>query len=189
VAPFADGSGSPQAELAAGVLQHLHDDAWFHRSRAFSEVTGELTRMFRDLLPDDDGLRPSFLGHIVTELILDGILIARDRAGLQAYYDALATVDPAVVQDAVNRMAREPTERLAVFIPLFHREQFLWDYLEAESLLLRLNQVLRRIKLNPLPAETKTVLESAWKIVDRRAGELLSEQNLLVDTQHEGSRT
>jgi hypothetical protein len=181
VAPFADGSGSPLAELAAGVLQHLHDDGWFHRTRAFTEVTDELTQLFRNLLSADEGFRPSFLGHIVTELILDGTLIAQNRSGLQAYYDALNGIEPDVVQSAVNQMAREPTLRLADFIPLFHREQFLLDYLEPESLLLRLNQVLRRIKLNPLPAEAKAVLVAAWKIVDRRADELLCKPDLLTD--------
>src|SRR5579871_4042743 len=86
VQPFADGSGSPAAELAAGILQHLHDDGWFHRTRAFAEVTATLTTAFRGLLIDPDDHRPSFLGHIVTELILDGLLVVRQPDLLRAYY-------------------------------------------------------------------------------------------------------
>lgn len=173
VQPFADGSGSPEAELAAGILQHLYDDGWFHRTRAFTEVTGALTHLFRTLLPQDDGMRPSFLGHIVTELILDGLLIERDPAALEAYYGALAEVDPAIIERAVNGMSREQTDRLAMMLPLFRRELFLWDYLEPAKLLRRLNQVLSRIKLSALPAETIAVLEESWKIVELRADELL----------------
>ena len=58
-------------------------------------------------------------------------------------------------------------------IPLFHREQFLRDYANPAGLLHRLNQVLRRVTLSPLPAEMKQVLESAWPIVERWADQLL----------------
>ena len=173
VVPFADGSGSPQAELAAGVLQHLDDDAWFHRTAAFALVTGELTRLFRESLPGDDGYRPSLLGHIVTEMLLDAVLIDRDPPRLDAYYAALETVEGQIVEEAVNAMARYATDRLALFVPLFSRERFLEDYGDSSRLLFRLNQVLRRVKLNPLPGEVATVLETARKHVEQNAEALL----------------
>ena len=97
VAPFADGTGTVQAELAAGVLQHLDDDAWFHNTPAFLLVTGQLTRLFRELLPADDGYRPALLGHIVMELLLDGVLIRANPGMLDAYYAAFSAIDPHVV--------------------------------------------------------------------------------------------
>lgn len=175
VLPFADGSPSPTAELAAGVLQHLHDDGWFHRTPAFHEVTGTLTRVFREALPVDDDIRPSFLGHIVMELLLDAVLIRRDSTILADYYDVLEAVDPAVIQDAVNQLAREPTQRLAEFVPLFVKERFLWDYLDSERLLWRLNQVLRRVRLAPLPAAFAQSLEEVTGLVERRVDDLLTE--------------
>jgi len=181
VEPFADGSGTPRAEVAAGILRHLDDDGWFHRTRAFHEVTGEVTRMFRALPGTDEGFRPSFLGHIVTELILDGVLISRDPDRLHDYYRALGELDPHLVQQAVNEMARDTTERLAPLIPLFRQERFLWDYLEPPRLLFRLNQVMRRIKLNPLPAGTEAVLEAAWEVVASRSHELMSANGPVPD--------
>ncbi len=173
VSPCATGSGEPHAEIAAGVLQHFADDAWFHRAPAFFEVSGELTRLFRAALAGDDGHRPALLGHIVTEMLLDGILIAREPARLEAYYAAFDQIDPQIVEHAVNGMARHATDRLAAFIPLFCRERFLGDYLDAESLLWRLNQVLRRVKLHPLPAATRTVLDAGWTIVEQNLSALL----------------
>lgn len=173
VAPFADGTDSPQAEVAAGILQHLTDDSWFHNTRAFFEVTGELTRRFRALLAGRDDQHPSFLGHIVTELILDGVLVRRDESLLERYYQAMRQISPQIVQEVVNQMVRHPTSRLAVFIPMFQHEKFLWDYLQPAQMLLRLNQVLRRVKLGPLPQEAERVLAAAWTVVESRAGELL----------------
>jgi hypothetical protein len=173
VAPFADGTDSPQAEVAAGILQHLSDDQWFHNTRAFFEVTGELTRHFREILVGRDDHHPSFLGHIVTELILDGILVRRDESLLERYYQAMRQISPQIVQEIVNRMVKQPTSRLAMFIPLFQQEGFLWDYLQPDRMLVRLNQVLRRVKLGSLPLEAERVLATAWTVVESRAGELL----------------
>lgn len=174
VLPFASDAHFETAELAAGVLQHLHDDGWFHNTLAFHNVTGDLTKMFRGALPnDDDGHRPAFLGHIVTELLLDSVLIARNPGALDRYYVALGNVDPEFVQATVNRMVREPAERLAGLIPLFRTERFLFDYSDSERLLYRLNQVMRRVKLQPLPAEVVSVLDAARTIVEQHADELL----------------
>ena len=169
-----DFSAKSNASLvAAGVMQHLEDDRWFHKTRAFLETSDELTRMFRGLLGPEDGFRPGFLGHLVTELLLDGVLIQQNPHLIDGYYAALHEVDPEVVQRAVNRMARHETTHLAAMIALFRREQFLRDYPDPGRLLDRLNQVMRRVKLKQLPDETRTLLASGWRIVKDRAGELL----------------
>lgn len=175
VSPFAENATGNSAELAWGILQHLHDDGWFHNTVAFHFVTGELTRLFRTALPtDDDGHRPAFLGHIVTEMLLDSVLIAREPAALDRYYTALADIDPDFVQATVNQLVRQPAERLAALIPLFQEERFLADYVDSPRLLFRLNQVLRRVKLQPLPNEVAEVLDSARSIVEQHADELLA---------------
>jgi hypothetical protein len=173
VEPFADGSSTIEAELAAGVLQHLQDDQWFHDSRAFIETSSELTRLFRDLLGPEDGFRPGFLGHIVTELLLDAVLIEQNPRLLDDYYTVLRELDHARIEATVNRMSKFSTDRLAEFIPLFVESRFLFDYLEPKALLFRLNQVMRRIKLKQLPDRTCRVLAAGREIVEQRAGELL----------------
>ncbi len=173
VKPFADGTAAPAAELAAGVLQHLDDDAWFHKTAAFAVASAELTVLFRDALPADDGHRPAFLGHILTEMLLDAVLIDRDPAALSAYYAAFDRLDAAIVAESVNRMATHSTDCLRDFIPLFARERFLADYRDTNRLLFRLNQIMRRVKLNPLPASFAATLETARAIVTRHAAGLL----------------
>src|SRR4029077_6482312 len=93
VLPFSSGTGTPEAELAAGVLQHLADDAWFHKTAAFAVTSAELTVLLREALPADAVYRPAFLGHILTEMLLDSILIERDPARLADYSAALGQLD------------------------------------------------------------------------------------------------
>ena len=139
VGPFADGSGNIHSEIAAGILQHLYDDNWFHQTRAFAETSLELSRLFRDVLGPDDGFRPGFLGHIVTEILLDGVLIERHGNLLDKYFAALATISGPTVERCVNQMSKNQTNRLAPLIPRFHSEQFLRDYVQPARLLFRLN--------------------------------------------------
>ena len=85
------------AALARGIAQHHADDAWFHSSAAFAELSWRFTAQLRDVLAPDEGMRPSFLGHILVEILLDAELIARRSDVLARYYDALdriAAVDP-----------------------------------------------------------------------------------------------
>lgn len=173
VAPVAAEDSPIDAEIAAGVLQHLEDDQLFHASTAFFEVSGEMSDLFRALLGPDDGFRPGFLGHIVTELLLDGVLIERQPEQLDVYYRALESIDPLRIQSTVNRMARSEAVRLADFISMFQSEQFPRDYIDPIRLLYRLNQVMRRIKLNPLPDSTETVLKAGWLIVAENCDRLL----------------
>lgn len=173
VTPWANGPGDATSEIAKGVLQHLDDDQWFHSTPAFVETSTRLAVLFREALGPEDGMRPGFLGHITTELLLDAVLIERHPRAIDAYYEAVASVDPDVIQSTVNRMAKHETTRLAELIPLFCREQFLRDYVTAKGLLHRLNQVMRRVKLGRLPDEIEDVLESGRDIVESRAGKLL----------------
>lgn len=162
------------ARVAAGVVQHHHDDAWFHETRAFAEMSMQFSVAIRECLPGGDSWRTGFLGHILVELLLDAELIARDPARLQAYYASLDRVDPAVVADAVERISGRPAPRLAELIPKFIEAKFLCDYADDEKLIWRLNQVMSRVKLAALPPEFAQVLPMARREVARRWQELLA---------------
>ena len=158
----------------AAVLQHLDDDQYFHRCRVFVEISGTLAVAFRDRLPGTSDYRPGVLGHITSELVLDGVLIERDPGRLEQYYEAMAGVDAFAVQEAVNGMARGgTTERLVEMVSQFCQRRFLGDYVDPERLLYRLNQVMRRIKLASLPDEVLPVIERGRELVEPRVSELL----------------
>ncbi len=179
--PVAESHSDPRVTAAArGVLQHLHDDDWFHATRGFAEVTSELTRMFRQSLGPEHPTNCAFLGHIVTELLLDWTLIERHPGYLAQYYDLLRKVDAAVVQDTVNQIARGTTERLAGLIPLFLEERFLEDYADDARLLWRLNMVMRRVKQPEMPESLTEVLAAARNLVALRVGDLLPPESYSV---------
>jgi hypothetical protein len=173
-ARFVDHPDTVVSAVARGVVQHHHDDGWFHGTRAFAELSLAFTVAVRDLLPADDGLRPSFVGHILVELLLDAHLAAEAPGLLDRYYQALESLEPAQIEQAVNLFATRPTDRLAVLIPRFSAERFLYDYAEDGKLLTRLNHVMRRVKLAPLPESLLGLFPAARRQVAERRDELLS---------------
>lgn len=174
IVPFLETATGSAREIATGALQHLHDDDWFHNTVAFHEVTGKLTTLFRRALPIDDGNRPGFLGHIVMELLLDGVLIEQSPQQIDAYYAACEQVDVRAVVETVNALSPTPVVHLEQFLPLFCREQFLRDYADSTRLLYRLNQVLRRVGLPVLAPEIASVLDESRVIVAARQHDLLA---------------
>jgi hypothetical protein len=173
VRPFLRDPAPHTALLAGGVLQHICDDTRFHESRAFTGLWLELTATIRSALGDEAGLRPGFLAHLLVEVLLDASLVAEDPGRLRAYYGALESVDALLVQQAVNRMATRHTARLAAMISEFRRQEILWDYLEDATLSVRLNQVLRRARCEPLPAGFAGLLPEARRLVESRRSKLL----------------
>jgi hypothetical protein len=159
--------------LARGVLQHHADDDWFHQTAAFHELNVAFTGQIRTILAGDDGYRPAFLGHILVELLLDAVLVEQQPEQLDAYYQALTAIEPELVEATVNRISLKPTDRLAPLLPRFLSERFLYDYAHDGKLLHRLNQVMRRVNLPPLPESLLGFFPEARQTVARRHKELL----------------
>ena len=150
---FVDSPDAPVAAIARGIVQHHRDDDLFHRTAAFARLSLEFSAKIRQRLAADDGFRPSFLGHILVEILLDAVLIDDRPEQLDVYYQRMDSLEPAVVCQAVNRMATRPVPQLEAFVPLFSAERFLYDYADDGKLLKRLNRVLRRVGLAELADE------------------------------------
>lgn len=161
-------------DVAAGIIQHHHDDRWFHQTRAFAELNLQFSVDIRDCLADDTSFRPSFLGHILVELLLDATLIEQQPDQLDRYYKVLDEIDPQVVGEVVNRIATQPVDNLPRLIPRFSAERFLYDYLDDERLLYRLNNVMHRVRLPQIPAALLGFFPDARDAVRRRSEELLT---------------
>ncbi|MCA9247951.1 MAG: hypothetical protein KDA42_12570 [Planctomycetales bacterium] len=172
--PLVESEDRRLAAFAAGVCRHHEDDAWFHGTRAFAELSLEFTLAARDVLPADEGFRPSFLGHILVELLLDAALIEDEPTTAARYYDAIDELDCELVETLAGQITGSPAAGLAPWIRRFSAARFLLDYQEDAKLCYRLNQVMQRVRLLPLPASFQTILPPARQRVRERMHELLT---------------
>ena len=160
--------------VARGVVQHHADDAWFHATAAFNELNLAFAVELREALPGDEGFRPSFLGHILVELLLDSVLAEEEPRRLDDYYAALALLDPAQTERAISLLATQPTDRIVLLLPRFAAERFLYDYSDDDKLLTRLNHVMRRVGLPLLPPAIAGLFPAMRRRVRERRMELLT---------------
>jgi hypothetical protein len=172
--PFLRSDDPELRSVAGGIIRHIEDDRWFHGTQAFVETNLRLAVELRRLLPGDAGFRPTFVGHILIEIFLDAFWIRDDRGNAENYYSAVASVCPRTVQRCVNAITGKPTDRLTAVIERFADLQFLYDYLDHDKLLMRLNQVMKRVRLTPLPVEVRQWLPEAQKLVESRRHRLLT---------------
>ncbi len=160
--------------VASGVIRHIEDDRWFHGTQAFVETNMQLAVELREYLPDDEGFRPTFVGHILLEMLLDAFWIRDDRAIADRYYLMLDSVSAQTIERCVNTITGKPTDGLVSAIERFIEIRFLYDYLDLDKLLERVNQVLRRVRLRPLPDSVADWLPEASKLVESRRQRLLT---------------
>jgi hypothetical protein len=172
--PFCDDANTDVSQLARGIVRHHRDDAAFHQTRDFTELSLALAVDIRRRLADDTALRPGFVGHILVEILLDAVLAERDPEALEVFYRQLGQVDPRLVAGTVGRMTGQSAESLADWIVRFLAERFLFDYADDAKLLGRLNQVMRRVGLPRLGEEFLELLPGARRQVRLRADALLA---------------
>jgi hypothetical protein len=162
------------ASVARGIVQHHTDDAWFHATPAFNELSLQFAVEIREVLPGDEGFRPSFLGHILVELLLDRALAEDEPKRLDSYYAALTKLDAEITQQAISRLATRPVDRVVTLLPRFISERFLYDYLDDARLLMRLNHVMHRVGLPQLPNALIELIPSLRGRVREKMSELLT---------------
>ncbi|KAA1259488.1 hypothetical protein LF1_20220 [Rubripirellula obstinata] len=169
-----DSDDNELQQVAHGIIRHIDDDHWFHGSEAFVTTNLELAVQLRDRLPGDSGFRPMFVGHIIIEMLLDAGWLRRDPSIGKRYYDSIIAQDANVIQRCVNTITGKPTEKLAGVVEKYAEIRFLFDYLDYDLLLMRLNQVMKRVGLSALPDELTGWLAETDKLVESRRQELLT---------------
>lgn len=165
------------AQVARGIVMHHEDDHWFHGGEAFVRSNLELAVQLRDRLPGDDGFRPTFVAHILIEMLLDASWI-RDRPVLaDQYYNAIEHASADQIQRCVNIITGKPTTELVAVIERFAKSRFLYDYLDHDKLLMRLNQVMKRVGLATLPDSLIDWFPSVMDLVNDRRESLLTPES------------
>ncbi len=127
----------------------------------------------RDRLAGDEGFRPSFVGHILVEVLIDATLLRRQPSLGERFYDALNSISWMKIQRLVNQMTGSSTDQLEPTIRRFTESRFLYDYLQDDKLLFRLNQVMKRVQLPELPDSLMPWFSTARQVVQARCDELI----------------
>ncbi len=173
--PFLDSDDPVMRNVAAGIVSHIADDRWFHGGETFARMNLEFAVQLRDRLPGDVGFRPSFVGHILIEMLLDANYVIAQRQWVDRYYGLFEGAPLEKIEACVNTITGKPSDRIAETLRRFAATRFLYDYADDEKLLMRLNQVMARVGLDQLPEAVRRWLPEARAEVLRNHERLLSD--------------
>jgi hypothetical protein len=173
VRPLCDDEDSRVASFARGVIRHFDDDRRFHGSPVFAATRGDVARELRTVLAEAAGHRPSFIAHVLVEMQLDASLAAAAPGVVDAYYSAVASLDPEEIDAVLPRLLPGRAPRLADLVRRFVAERFIDDYADPPALLRRLDRVVRSVRQPALPPVVAAVLPATRACVDARRVELL----------------
>ena len=84
---------APADSVHRGILRHYELDAAFHGSIVFRECCTKTSKSLAETGLDREKYRFWFLGHIVTEVLLDRQLILQNESLIDEYYNVLSSVD------------------------------------------------------------------------------------------------
>jgi len=163
------------ADVAGGVVQHHKDDYWFHTSAVFRDFEMKFAIEVREIYGGDKSMRPGFVAHVMVEMFIDSWLQQKFPGQLDRYYEMVATVDALKVQNAINRFATKPTEKLVPAMEKFVSQRYIFDYVTDEGAAYRMSRVLERIGLEPLDDKILPWAATARPRVDERIEGLLGE--------------
>jgi hypothetical protein len=180
VEPYVRDPDPITAAIATGIIRHIQDDRWFHGGDTFTRLNLEFAVALRDALPGDEGFRPTFVGHILIEMLLDANYVLARPELVKSYYQIISQLPSDAIGQCVNRMTGKSTAAFPETIRRFWELQFLYDYATDEGLLHRINQVLGRVGLTSVPVGVLDLIAWARREVVRNHERLLASSDPTV---------
>lgn len=155
----ADPADRPDAQLRAGLLNHVSADRAFHALPAFLAWQRETRTHARD-----DAAHPAvldFVAHVAVELALDHRLVCADADLPRRFYADYDEIAPREVEQRVGPLGRVDATGLGDLIARFRARGFLHQYDSRAGLCDVLHRILRHTRIPAAPAE-----ESIARAVD-----------------------
>jgi len=157
--------------MVSGAIQHLDDDIRFHNAPVFSDILVQVLRVIQPVV-NGRAIPLTFLAHLMIEVMFDAALLDRFPRGAEDYYAALSHVDPHWIETATEMITSQRVGNLSSFIRLFCQQGVLHDYKDDEATFRRMNQVMARLRLPPLPSSFLQVLPHIRSLVAGREFDL-----------------
>jgi hypothetical protein len=130
--------------LADGVRLHLATDKAFHGLPAFLDAQAEATRILAEARWEIPLRRRFFIAHVMTELAMDSVVLARQPALPDDLYGCLSeSLDDGLVEQT-EALAGRPTPNLQATIERFLASRFLYQYATPAGLASSMIRIGRR---------------------------------------------
>lgn len=153
--------------LEAGIFRHMRADAYFHNAEFFMKEQSYFRMALSENLPKDLGLKFSFLGHVLFEMMLDRQIIQHEPEFLERYYNSLSKISEEKVLEYTQLRGFEgESEAFFRYFRGFKESQFLYRYESAEGLATGLRRICKMATGVEIPSELNSKLAELIEQLD-----------------------
>lgn len=133
-----------EAALSAGVSVHLATDSAFHKTPAFAAAQAQVSQILAETTFEGIRVRRFFAAHVLTEMVLDAVLLRAEPALADRFYADFADADPAAVTRWAETVTGKPLPSLPGVLTRFVRSRYLQRYDTDEGVATGFSNLCRR---------------------------------------------
>lgn len=133
-----------EAALGAGVSVHLATDMAFHRSAAFADAQAQTSELLAEAAFDGVRVRRFFAAHVLTEMVLDAVLLRAEPALADKFYAAFVAANFAAAAYWAEAVTGKPLPNLPGVLTRFARSGYLREYAENDGVAMGFSNLCRR---------------------------------------------
>lgn len=177
--PDAKSEKSEFSDLMEGTQKHFSRDRVFHNSEYFKKTEHQLKLIIRPLFQSLDIGRYWFASHILSEMIIDRVLMKMQMPLLDLYYSDLQKADLGHILRYLNDNGIHDTSTFEDRIYRFTTSQYLRQYVNDPALIYSLNRIYIHVKAGN--EWSKSQYETLQKAIPEMESIIFDSINDLID--------
>lgn len=145
-------------EIYKGVMKHHRMDRFFHNSRFFDHHAQNIKELLKSRGLENPGYRMFFISHIFLEILLDRVLIQKNKKLLETFYEELFTLKNDRIEFFFKQLKVPAHSNFFSFLGRFQKDKFLYNYLDSQGIIYALNRIFTRVDQPVFQAGQKEII-------------------------------
>lgn len=158
--PLPENASLPNRKFWEGCQAHYRADKIFHGSSLFQTLLDTTNQLVNSAAFSNELNRKWFLAHIMSELMLDRILIKDDSRYLDMFYDSLSSINDDDLADFLRMYHIQNEEVFLEHFNHFRKVKYIYYYTDNNKFVYSLNRIMIRAGVGAMSEQDQQLLLS-----------------------------
>lgn len=145
-------------EIIDGCIKHISSDKKFHASSFFEHYLSLVSTSINSAGFSEALQRKWFLAHILFELLIDRVILKRDKEPVDRFYNDLNKVDENILASLLNQLNAQSVDSFMQRFNHFRQVQYIRYYDDNNKLIYSLNRIMMRAGLAEMTGSDSALL-------------------------------
>ena len=145
-------------EFLLACLKHYESDKKFHESDFFNRYYLLLNHEINNSELSGIVERKWFMSHIMLELLIDRVIVRRDKELLGSFYEGLLKVDENSLRSFLKFYGMQNDDDFFTFFNHFRSVQYIYNYIDNNTFMYSFNRIMMRAKVSELTQKDSEIM-------------------------------